>query len=64
MYLALLEQILNTVNREDDLNGGNIVGKIKERIEKRDPSTYAEWEKKKFDTNYEFSHNGFSDKKK
>ncbi|WP_349967557.1 hypothetical protein [Wolbachia endosymbiont of Armadillidium arcangelii] len=34
MYLALLEQILSIVNRENDLNGNNIVEKIKEQLKK------------------------------
>ncbi|QJT94621.1 hypothetical protein HGO53_05115 [Wolbachia endosymbiont of Diaphorina citri] len=34
MYLALLKQILSIVNRENDLNGNNIVEKIKEQIKK------------------------------
>ncbi|WGJ62476.1 ankyrin repeat domain-containing protein [Wolbachia endosymbiont of Frankliniella intonsa] len=63
MYLALFEQILSIVNRENDLNGDNIVEKIKERIEKRDPSTYAEWEKKNFDINYKFSVDDYFNKK-
>ncbi|WP_410543089.1 ankyrin repeat domain-containing protein [Wolbachia endosymbiont of Tetranychus urticae] len=63
MYLALLKQILSVVNRENDLNGDNIVEKIKERIEKRDPSTYAEWEKKNFDISYKFSVDDYFGKK-
>ncbi|WP_164741537.1 hypothetical protein [Wolbachia endosymbiont of Bemisia tabaci] len=43
MYLELLKQILSIVNRENDLNGNNIVEKIKEQIKKRSLSTYEEW---------------------
>lgn len=40
MYLALLKQILSIVNRENDLNGNNIVEKIKKQLQKREISTY------------------------
>ncbi|UXX40120.1 MULTISPECIES: ankyrin repeat domain-containing protein [unclassified Wolbachia] len=63
MYLALLKKILSIVNRENDLNGNNIVEKIKERIEKRDPSTYEEWKNESFDINYKFSVYDYYDKK-
>ncbi|PBQ28046.1 hypothetical protein BTO27_02805, partial [Wolbachia pipientis wAus] len=55
MYLALFEQVLGIVNRENDLNGDNIVEKIKEQLEKVDPPTCKEWEKKSSDINYKFS---------
>ncbi|WP_264330978.1 ankyrin repeat domain-containing protein [Wolbachia endosymbiont (group B) of Erebia ligea] len=63
MYLALLKQILSIVNRGSDLNGNNIVEKIKEEIGERDLSTYQEWEKENFDINYEFSYNDYYNKK-
>lgn len=56
MYLELLKQILSIVNRENDLNGNNIVEKIKEQLKKRSPYTYEEWEKKNFDINHLFSY--------
>ncbi|CQD08356.1 ankyrin repeat domain protein [Wolbachia endosymbiont wPip_Mol of Culex molestus] len=34
MYLELLKHILSIVNRENDLNGNNIVEKIKEELKK------------------------------
>lgn len=34
MYLALLEGILSIVNCENDLNGNNIVEKIKKQLQK------------------------------
>ncbi|WP_374699553.1 ankyrin repeat domain-containing protein [Wolbachia endosymbiont (group A) of Limnophora tigrina] len=64
MYLELLKQILSIVNRENDLNGNNIVEKIKGQIKERCSSTYEEWSNKNFDINYKFIHNGYSDKKK
>uniref|UniRef100_A0AAU7YQ98 Ankyrin repeat domain-containing protein n=1 Tax=Wolbachia endosymbiont of Oeneis ivallda TaxID=3171168 RepID=A0AAU7YQ98_9RICK len=63
MYLALLKEILSIVNHENYLNGNNIVEKIQERIKKKDPSTYAEWEKKNFDINYKFSGDDYFGKK-
>ncbi|WP_222400605.1 hypothetical protein [Wolbachia pipientis] len=59
----MFEQVLGIVNRGNDLNGDNIVEKIKEQIKKIDSSTYEEWEKKKFDINYEFSNNNDYNKK-
>ncbi len=63
MYLAFLKQILSIVNRENDLNGDNIVEKIKERIEKREISTYEESKNESFDINYKFSVYDYYDKK-
>lgn len=63
MYLALLKQILSIVNRENDLNGNNIVEKIKGQIKERCSSTYEEWSNENFDINYKFSDNdGFRKK--
>ncbi|MHC3897453.1 UNVERIFIED_CONTAM: ankyrin repeat domain-containing protein [Wolbachia endosymbiont of Nasonia longicornis] len=64
MYLELFKQILSIVNRENDLNGNNIVEKIKEQLKKVDLSTYEEWEKKNSDINYKFSDNDCYDKKR
>lgn len=63
MSLALFEQVLGIVNRENDLNGDNIVEKIKEQIKKIGSSTYEEWKKKKFNINYKFSNNNDYNKK-
>ena len=63
MYLELLKQILSIVNRENDLNGNNIVEKIKEELKKRDLPAYQEWEKKDFNINYEFNKNNDYNKK-
>ncbi|WP_353276743.1 ankyrin repeat domain-containing protein [Wolbachia endosymbiont (group B) of Villa cingulata] len=63
MYLALFKQILSIVNREDDLNGNNIVEKIGKQLQKADPSTDAEWKKKNFDINYKLSVDDYFRKK-
>ncbi|WP_353280883.1 ankyrin repeat domain-containing protein [Wolbachia endosymbiont (group B) of Cyclophora punctaria] len=59
MYLELLKQILSIVNRENDLNGNNIVEKIGKQLQERELSTYKEWEKKNCDINYKFSNNNY-----
>lgn len=63
MYPALLKQILSIVNRESDLSNTNIVEKIKEQLQKRELSTYEEWEKENFDINYKFSGDDYFGKK-
>ncbi len=64
MYLALLEGILSIVNCENDLNGNNIVEKIKEQLKKREISTYEESKNESFDINYKFSVYDYYDKKR
>ncbi|WP_408067185.1 ankyrin repeat domain-containing protein [Wolbachia pipientis] len=55
----MLKQILSIVNRENDLNGNNIVEKIGKQLQERELSTYKEWEKKNCDINYKFSNNNY-----
>ncbi|QWE33761.1 MULTISPECIES: ankyrin repeat domain-containing protein [unclassified Wolbachia] len=59
MYLELFKHILSIVNRENDLNGNNIVEKIQKQLQRRESSTYEEWRKENFDINYKFSNNNY-----
>ncbi|WP_341822370.1 ankyrin repeat domain-containing protein [Wolbachia endosymbiont (group A) of Clivina fossor] len=44
--------ILTSINADNDLNESNVIGKIKEKLEKEDPGTYKEWRNNQFDINY------------
>lgn len=48
-------EILSTINADSDLNGNNVIEKIKEKLEKENQSTYQEWEGNQFNINHRLS---------
>ncbi|MDR0288611.1 MAG: ankyrin repeat domain-containing protein [Rickettsiales bacterium] len=52
------QKVLGTINTSNDLNGSNVIEKVKEELQREDSGIYQEWKDRQFDMNYIFKVQG------